>query len=235
MSARDAESGSSTYKGGSGRAGGLGNGGIGGGMGGGGNWGGGGGMGGGAGRNGGIGNRTGLSTGTTWHGNAAFGRPGGMASGYGMMRNGQMTNMRNLDGTPMFVGPLSGNKPRARPAGAPPVAVENILAIEDVPPPAAPFQDIYGYAWKPPKDFWAVTAPSPWPGQGVTPQGPDPLANDMTRFNDPAGDPLAIAGIQGGMGAPGYVSDDARGFGGYANRSGGYSGGGWGGRGGGGW
>jgi hypothetical protein len=77
MSARDAESGSSTYKGGSGRAGGLGNGGIGGGMGGGGNYGGG--MGGGAGRNGGIGNRTGLTTGNRMVGGVAKGRPGGLA------------------------------------------------------------------------------------------------------------------------------------------------------------
>lgn len=82
MSARDSESGSSTYKGGSGRAGGLGNGGIGGGMGGGGNYGGG--MGGGAGRMGGIGARTGLTTGTTTYGNTAFGRPGGNAVAYGM-------------------------------------------------------------------------------------------------------------------------------------------------------
>ena len=77
MSARDSESGSSTYKGGSGRAGGLGNGGIGGGMGGGGNYGGG--MGGGAGRMGGLGSRTGLTTGTQMYGGMAFGRPGGNA------------------------------------------------------------------------------------------------------------------------------------------------------------
>ena len=77
MSARDSESGSSTYKGGSGRAGGLGNGGIGGGMGAGGNYGGG--MGGGAGRMGGIGSRTGLTTGTQMYGGMAFGRPGGNA------------------------------------------------------------------------------------------------------------------------------------------------------------
>lgn len=77
MSARDAESGSSTYKGGSGRAGGLGNGGIGGGM-------GGGGMGGGAGRNGGIGSNTGMQTGGTWHGNTAYGRAGGNVQAYGM-------------------------------------------------------------------------------------------------------------------------------------------------------
>lgn len=77
MSARDAESGSSTYKGGSGRAGGLGNGGIGGGMGGGGNYGGG--RGGGAGRNGGIGSRTGLTTGNVMKGGVAKGRPGGKA------------------------------------------------------------------------------------------------------------------------------------------------------------
>lgn len=76
MSARDAESGSSTYKGGSGRAGGLGNGGLGGGM--------GAGMGGGgAARNGGYGNRTGLTTGNTMFGGMAFGRPGGFAMNSG--------------------------------------------------------------------------------------------------------------------------------------------------------
>jgi len=75
MSARDSESGSSSYKGGSGRSGGLGNGGVGGGR--------GAGMGGGgAGRNGGYSSNTGLSTGNTWHGNTAFGRAGGRAAGY---------------------------------------------------------------------------------------------------------------------------------------------------------
>ena len=77
MSARDSESGSSTYKGGSGGAGGLGNGGIGGGM-------SAGSRGGGAGYNAGAGSRTGLTTGTTTYGNTAFGRPGGNAVAYGM-------------------------------------------------------------------------------------------------------------------------------------------------------
>lgn len=118
MSARDSESGSSSYKGGSGRAGGLGNGGIGGGMGGGGNWGGGGG---GSGRNGGMGNRTGLSTGKTAYGNTAFGRPGGMAAGYAMRDMGSLNRagmgpamgsyggFRGLDGSAMFAGsPVQG-------------------------------------------------------------------------------------------------------------------------------
>lgn len=114
MSARDAESGSSSYKGGSGRAGGLGNGGVGGGR-------GGGGMGGGAGRNGGIGNQTGLGTGNNIYGNTAFGRSGGMAQGYatrdaaslaraGMGPTlGSYGQFNNLNGSPMFGGsPVQG-------------------------------------------------------------------------------------------------------------------------------
>lgn len=119
MSARDSESGSSTYKGGSGSAGGLGNGGIGGGMGGGGNYGGGGG--GGAGRNGGIGSRTGMTTGKDWYGNTAFGRSGGNVIGYGMRDArslgragmgptvGSFGNFRTPTGQAMFAGsPVQG-------------------------------------------------------------------------------------------------------------------------------
>lgn len=129
MSARDAESGSSTYKGGSGAAGGLGNGGIGGGMGGGGNYGGG--YGGGAGRNGGMASGTGLTTGNNIYGNTAFGQAGGFARGYAMrdarsLRNagmgpsmGSFSNFRTLNGAPMFGGALSGqafNAPNANAA-----------------------------------------------------------------------------------------------------------------------
>jgi len=109
MSARDSESGSSSYKGGSGNAGGLGNGGVGGGM-------GGGHRGGGAGYNGGIGSRTGMSTGKDWYGNTAFGRPGGMATGYAMRdaaslraagmgpTMGSFGQFRTLQGNAMFPG-----------------------------------------------------------------------------------------------------------------------------------
>lgn len=119
MSARDSESGSSTYKGGSGRAGGLGNGGIGGGMGGGGNYGGGGG--GGAGRSGGIGSKTGLTTGKDWYGNTAFGRSGGRVAAYGTRDAqslaragmaptvGSFGNFRTPTGQAMFAGsPVQG-------------------------------------------------------------------------------------------------------------------------------
>lgn len=113
MSARDSESGSSTYKGGSGSsgAGGLGNGGIGGGR-------GAGGMGGGAGRNGGAGSQTGLSTGKDWYGNTAFGRSGGRATGYatrdarslakaGMGPTmGAFGQFKTMQGQPMFGGLL---------------------------------------------------------------------------------------------------------------------------------
>lgn len=118
MSARDSESGSSTYKGGSGSAGGLGNGGIGGGMGGGGNYGGGGG--GGAGRNAGIGSRTGLTTGTKMVGTpgrdglSATGRPGGMARNPGAwgMRP-QSSIARGTLGAPAVPGLLAEPVPAA--------------------------------------------------------------------------------------------------------------------------
>lgn len=92
-------------------AGGLGNGGVGGGFGGGSTGGGGG-----AGRNGGANSRTGLGTGATMYGNTAFGRPGGMATGYatrdmaslaraGMGPTmGSYGNFRGLNGQQMFAG-----------------------------------------------------------------------------------------------------------------------------------
>lgn len=118
MSARDSESGSSSYKGGSRSAGGLGNGGIGGGRGGGGNFGGG--MGGGAGRNGGIGSRTGLTTGTKMVGTpgrdglSATGRPGGMAQNPGAwgMRP-QSSIARGTLGAPAVPGLLAEPVPAA--------------------------------------------------------------------------------------------------------------------------
>ena len=118
MSARDAESGSSSYKGGSGRAGGLGNGGIGGGMGGGGNYGGG--MGGGAGRNGGIGNQTGLTTGNRMYGGMAYGRPGGMAQnpgawGISMPRTGVNQRPLNRPAVPGLLGPTPAAMPGVTP------------------------------------------------------------------------------------------------------------------------
>lgn len=121
MSARDSESGSSTYKGGSGSAGGLGNGGVGGGMGGGGNHRGGSGGGGGAGRNGGINSRTGLTGGNTTYGNTAFGRSGGRVAAYGTRdarslgragmgpTAGTYGNFRTPSGAAMFAGsPVQG-------------------------------------------------------------------------------------------------------------------------------
>lgn len=122
MSARDAESGSSTYKGGSRSAGGLGNGGIGGGMGGGGNFGGG--RGGGASRNGGIGNRTGLTTGNRMYGGMAVGRPGGPAMNPGAW------GIRAA--APIGTGPLSGVR---RPgATAVPAAVPGVNPVPETVP-----------------------------------------------------------------------------------------------------
>ncbi len=130
MSARDSESGSSTYKGGSRSAGGLGNGGIGGGR-------GGGGMGGGAGRWGGIGARTGLTTGTKMVGTpgrdglSATGRPGGMAQNPGAwgMRP-QSSIARGTLGAPPAAPAVPGLLGEPVPAAAVPT-------IEDVPLPPA--------------------------------------------------------------------------------------------------
>jgi hypothetical protein len=123
MSARDSESGSSNYKGGSGNAGGLGNGGVGGGM-------GGGHRGGGAGYNGGIGSRTGMTTGKDWYGNSAFGRAGGNVAAYGMRdarslkgaglapTMGNFGNFRTPSGRAMFGGsPVQGQSFQGRNMG----------------------------------------------------------------------------------------------------------------------
>lgn len=140
MSARDAESGSSTYRGGSGRAGGLGNGGLGGGM--------GAGMGGGgAARNGGYGNRTGLTTGNTMFGGMAFGRPGGFAlnsSAWGVRPQPKVTQ------GPLNPG-LLGNPAPASVPGVNPVP-------EDVPmPPVQDPMSIYTTLTPP------TRAPAPYP------------------------------------------------------------------------
>ena len=219
MSARDSESGSSTYKGGSGRAGGLGNGGLGGGMGGGGNYGGG--MGGGAGRMGGIGSRTGLQTGNTMFGGMAFGRPGSAAmnsSAWGIRPQAAIAQ-----------GPLSGARPR--PASIPGVnpVPQNVPAIEDVPMPT--FEDPMAMytTLKPPKTPSVQGWLPGWPGTGqwwgnqapyqnnssLNPrQAPNPLANDATSFIKRDGAPLRIGGMQGGMGMPGYSNPGVPGFGG---------------------
>lgn len=221
MSARDSESGSSSYKGGSGRAGGLGNGGLGGGM--------GSGMGGGgAARNGGYGNRTGLQTGNTMFGGMAFGRPGGNA-----MNPGAWGVVRQ---SPISQGPLNrptrpgllGNPIPASVPGVNPVP-ENVMAVEDVPMPT--FED-------PMAMYTTLTPPKPqpvkgwlpgWPGTGqwwgnqapyqnnssLNPrQAPNPLANDATSFIKRNGAPLNIGGMQGGMGMPGYNNPGVPGFGG---------------------
>lgn len=88
-----------------GMGGSLGNGGVGGGM--------GGGMrGGGAGYNGGIGSRMGVTTGNVMRGTSAYGRPGGMAQGYGM--NPAQARQAAMQG---IMGRLQG---RAQPTGAQP-------------------------------------------------------------------------------------------------------------------
>ena len=173
MSARDSESGSSSYKGGSGRAGGLGNGGIGGGMGGGGNYGGG--MGGGAGRMGGIGSRTGLTTGNKMFGGMAFGRPGGNAmnpGAWGIRPQPAITQ-----------GPLLGNPTPASVPGVNPVP-------EDVPMPSvqpsvfnqdylgrlASFRNMMNNRYG-----WGAAQPGPGPVNAPAPSGP-PSWRNPTAF-----------------------------------------------------
>ena len=152
MSARDSESGSSDYKGGSGSAGGLGNGGVGGGRGGGGNARGGGG--GGAGRNGGADSRTGLTTGNRWTGNTALGRPGGLA------RNPQAWGVRPQP--TVSQAPL--NRPTYPPSVQVPASVPGVNPVPQYPTevPIPPSGIMFGDG-------------SLWPGQGVTP----PPQNDI--------------------------------------------------------
>lgn len=221
MSARDAESGSSTYKGGSGRAGGLGNGGLGGGM--------GAGMGGGgAARNGGYGNRTGLTTGNTMFDGMAFGRPGGFAlnsSAFGVRPQASVT--RGPLNRPANPG-LLGTPTPASVAGVNPVP-ENVMAVEDVPMPT--FEDPMAmYTTLKPLKTPSVQGWLPgWPGTGqwwgnqspyqnnpgLNPaRAPNPLANDATSFIKRDGAPLKIGGMQGGMGMPGYTNPGVPGFGG---------------------
>lgn len=224
MSARDSESGSSTYKGGSGRAGGLGNGGLGGGM--------GSGMGGGgAARNGGYGNRTGLQTGNTMFGGMAFGRPGGSAmnpGAWGVVQRSPIS--QSLLNRPTRPG-LLGNPTPASVAGVNPVP-ENVMAVEDVPMPT--FEDpmaMYTTLTPPPASWNPSTAlpnanwfrtNSMLNAPNVTGRAydarlsprPDPLANDATSFIKRNGAPLNIGGMQGGMGMPGYNNPGVPGFGG---------------------
>lgn len=194
MSARDSESGSSSYKGGSRSAGGLGNGGIGGGRGGGGNFGGG--MGGGAGRNGGIGSRTGLTTGTKMVGTpgrdglSATGRPGGMAQNPGAwgMRP-QSSIARGTLGAP----------------AAP--AVPGLLAE---PVPAAVTEEIPAYT---PNPFYqGVPPPAQYSSiyknriaELLNAQRPPIDPRDYSNIYGGAGRaPLNIGGAVGGGGIPGY-------------------------------
>lgn len=180
MSARDAESGSSSYKGGSGSAGGLGNGGIGGGMGGGGNYGGG--MGGGAGRNGGIGNRTGLTTGTRMYGGVARGRPGGKAMNPGAWGVRPQPSV--------FSGPLAG---RPRP-GIKPASIPGVNPVpEDVPVPPAPNPIGFLPSWYMTPTPWNNNAAT-WPSQppaptseywGVRMARPGPITRAISEPNYP--------------------------------------------------
>jgi hypothetical protein len=140
MSWRDSASGSSSFHGGGGHAGNSGPSGAGTGA----SRGGGG--------NNSVGSRTGglgggLSTGNTWHGNTAFGVPGGMAQGYATARQGAgagmgptvntYSNFRTPSGAPMFEGSLQGRSVAAR---MPQQALGMLRAIQasmQAPPSAA--------------------------------------------------------------------------------------------------
>lgn len=216
MPARD-DAGSNYGRPGGSQNSGVNNGGVAGGM-------GGGFGGGGSGRMGGVNSRTGLTTGNRMYGGMAMGRPGGNAMNPGAWGVVQRS--------PIAQGPLSGARPRpAAVAGVNPLP-ENIPALEDVPMPT--FQD--------PMAMYTTLTPVPgvptpltalpnanWfrtnsmlNAPNVTGRAydarlsprPDPLANDMSRFNSPRGAPLNIGGIQGGMGSPGYSNPGVPGFGG---------------------
>lgn len=209
MSARDAESGSSTYKGGSGNAGGLGNGGVGGGMGGGGNYGGG--MGGGAGRNAGIGSRTGLTTGNRMVGGVARGRPGGPAMNPGAWGIGPTPAVSsaplNRPAVPGLLNPepVYGPPPVAGVNPVPeevPVVTPNVFN-QDYLQSLANFRkamsDQYGWgAAQPGPGPMAPPALSgPWPGQGVNPMARNPM--ELSNYNW-SGGPLNLERISGGQG-----------------------------------
>jgi hypothetical protein len=114
---------------------------------------------------------------------------------------------------------------------------ENVLAVEDVPPVPNPLDPMAIYTTlTPPPATWNPTTALPsvlpntnyarftgqnflntWNARERARQqnaAPDPLANDMSRFNKPNGAPLNIGGIQGGMGSPGYSNPGTPGFGG---------------------
>ena len=172
------------------RAGGIGNGGTGGGM-------HSGSMGGGAGRNGGAGSRTGLTTNSTWHGNTAWGRPGGSVQGYGMRdRHGNIGNRRNPDGSPIIKSAISEAAPAPMsPVGAPPPVG---MPPEVTPPITGPWP---GQA-VPPKPERSLGWLPGWPGTGQWwgNQAPyqnnsglsrGPSASDMRAFKDSYDDPAS--------------------------------------------
>lgn len=177
---------SASYAGG---AGGIRNGGIGGGR-------GGGSMGGGAGINGGAGNRTGMTTGNNWHGNTAFGRPGGQVSGYGTMgRNGQISNFRNPDGSPVRPaappGLLGGTvKPTALPGAVPPT-VRPPAVYPQAPLTPADVPALFGQ--QPAYTPWTTNVDTSWGGSfnprnpyddtPISGVGPDPYAAPGTSYN----------------------------------------------------
>lgn len=169
MSARDDFGSDAGRPGGRGGSnGGLANGGVGGGR-------GGGGGGGGAGRNGGYGSHTGLNTGNQWHGNTAFGRPGGNVQAYGTRRpNGQMTNLKDPYGRPLNPAPAANP---AQPIQNRPPAVPGLLAQPPV-PAGYPIEEPL-----PPTGLMFGNG-SLWPGQAVTPPVDDPLPNGGLMYGN---------------------------------------------------
>jgi hypothetical protein len=176
-------------------------------------------------------------------GGMAFGRPGGFAlnsSAWGVRPQPKVTQ------GPLNSG-LLGTPTPASVAGVNPVP-ENVMAVEDVPMPTfedpmamyttlkplpSQVDDPYGYAWRPPKNFFSSTAPKPWPGQGVTPQGfapsgqwpgqgVSPISRDPNELSNHnwSGDRVGLRGVAGGQGIKawdtrGAARPSGRGFGGW--------------------
>lgn len=145
--------------------------------------------------------RLGLKTGTTWHGNTAFGQPGQMAAGYTTMSNQgsgfgmrptmeNYSNYRNLDGSPMFPG--AGGSVQA-----PNAFVGAAMMQQQMRPPAGP-QPVGGGI---PGDPGTVGIP----GTPVIGEPNWPLSKySLPAFFRPAPFP----GIQGGYGAQPFPTND---------------------------
>ena len=185
--------------------------------------------------------RLGVSTGTTWHGNTAYGRPGQQADGYATSSDqgetfGQrptmqtFSNYRRPDGSAMFPGASGGvrapnaaagaammqqqmTRPQARPQPAGPQPA-------GAPPPGQPVgPHPFPGLTKPmlPGLFGGGVAPNqytsmgPWPGQSAIPNNPPVYTPSIGINNIQSGDRW----LNNGYGAYGWnmSTDPAQGVG----------------------